>query len=70
MYLSDAEAYCLAISTTLPIVSTPSVQRSTPLMNPIGGMFMSIDFSIKLRLIEDLAKYLEIMGKHVHTNYY
>ncbi len=31
---------------------------------------MSIDFSIKLRLIEDLAKYLEIMGKHVHTNYY
>lgn len=31
---------------------------------------MSIDFSIKLRLIEDLAKYLEKMGKHVKTSFY
>ncbi len=31
---------------------------------------MSIDFSIKLRLIEDLAQYLEKMGKRVKTNFY
>lgn len=31
---------------------------------------MSIDFSIKLRLIEDLGAYLEQMGKHVKTSFY
>ncbi|MCI8650135.1 MAG: SpoIIE family protein phosphatase [Anaerotruncus sp.] len=30
---------------------------------------MSIDFSIKLRMIDDLAKYLEKMGKNVNVNY-
>ena len=31
---------------------------------------MPIDLSIKLRLIEDLAKYLELMGKTVKVSYY
>ena len=31
---------------------------------------MPIDLSIKLRLIEDLAKYLEQMGKHVKVSFY
>ena len=31
---------------------------------------MPIDLSIKLRLIEDLAKYLELMGKKVKVSYY
>lgn len=31
---------------------------------------MSIDFSIKLRMIEDLAKFLEKMGKRVEVSYY
>ncbi|MEM1485873.1 SpoIIE family protein phosphatase [Oscillospiraceae bacterium PP1C4] len=34
------------------------------------GGDMSIDFSIKLQLIEDLAGYLEKMGKHVKTSFY
>lgn len=29
-----------------------------------------IDFSVKLRLVEELGKYLEMMGKHVKTSFY